>query len=107
MNQYHFITSRHPKSKSNWYEGDYRIFYLSNNSFPLLLQQHMKALLNPKFWLILGLVFLLLAPALGHLAHAGIINWEPRDERPVRMVLHGGAALFIILGIILLAVKKK
>ncbi|HEX2396187.1 MAG TPA: hypothetical protein VHI78_12640 [Bacteroidales bacterium] len=67
----------------------------------------MKALLNPKFWLILGLVFLVLAPALGHLAHAGILNWDPKDERPVRMILHGGAAFFIVIGIIILSLKKK
>jgi hypothetical protein len=67
----------------------------------------MKLLRNPKFWLILGLVFLIVAPVLGHLAHAGIIHWDPKDERPARMIFHGGAALFIIIGIIVLSVRKK
>ena len=64
-------------------------------------------LLNAKFWLILGLVFLVMAPALGHLAHAGILNWDPDNERPVRMIFHGGSAVFIIIGIVLLSVKKR
>jgi hypothetical protein len=67
----------------------------------------MKLIRNPKFWLILGLMFLVIAPALGHLAHAGIINWDPKDERPVRMIFHGGAALFVLVGIILLSTRKK
>jgi len=63
--------------------------------------------LDPKFWLILGLLFLVIAPVLGHLAHAGLINWDPKDERPVRMILHGGAGLFITIGIILLYTSKS
>ena len=58
-----------------------------------------------KYWCLVGTVLNLLAPALAHLNHAGVIHVED-GHRVLPMILHGGGSLLVLVGVVILFVRK-
>ena len=54
----------------------------------------------------MGTVLNLLAPALAHLNHAGVIHVEDGHE-VLPIILHGGGSLIVLVGVIILFVRKQ
>jgi hypothetical protein len=68
--------------------------------------------MNSKFWLILGIVFILLDPILAHLSNSGIIKWPSGWDTPatthiISRVLIGSGIVFLIIAYFKLRAEKK
>ena len=59
-----------------------------------------------KYWCLVGVVLNLLAPALAHLNHAGVIHVED-EHRVLPIILHGGGSVIVLIGVVILFVRKQ
>lgn len=63
--------------------------------------------LSAKFWIILGLAFILFGFVLAHLSNANLIYWSYDLENGASLVFHGGGPLFVVIGIVKFFAQKR
>ncbi len=63
---------------------------------------------SAKFWIILGIVFVLFGFVLAHLSNVypDLIHWSPEGEKAADFIFHKIGSLFILVGIVMWLVRK-
>ncbi len=68
--------------------------------------KRLKLIYKAKFWIILGIVLILVGFVLAHLSNANLIHWPPDLEKPAHIFFHICGPIFLLFGIVLWLVEK-